>query len=165
MGKQMDKLEYFLNNDADTIALGRAISEVCPLDITIYLIGTLGAGKTTTTRGFVCARGFDGVVKSPTYTLVEQYKFDSYSIYHFDLYRLNEPEELEMMGIRDYFSSDSIRIVEWPQNGEGYLPSCDLSIELLYQGVKRSACISSNSDKGAKIMQALSLNRELKVLI
>lgn len=160
----MNKLEYFLRNDADTITLGRLLSEVSTLNTTIYLIGTLGAGKTTATRGFVCARGFNGVVKSPTYTLVEQYKFSDCSIYHFDLYRLNDPEELEMMGIRDYFSEDSIRIVEWPENGEGVLPGPDLSVELNYLGVKRSVSVSAQTTKGEQIMKALSLTKELEKL-
>ena len=89
-------------------------------------------------RGFLRAAGYHGTVKSPTYTLVEEYEVGGRKIFHFDLYRVVDPEELEWMGIRDYFDQDSICFIEWPDNGEGFLPKPDRIITLNMHGLARS---------------------------
>lgn len=144
-----------LQDETKTELLGAVLSSICPADTTIYLTGDLGAGKTTMTRGFVRSRGYKGVVKSPTYTLVEEYQTDGVYVYHFDLYRLNDPEELEMMGIRDYFSPSSVRIVEWPSKGEGILPEADLEVNLEIVGNSRNAVIYARNEKGAAILEKM----------
>ena len=144
-----------LHDETKTELLGAVLSSVCPADTTIYLTGDLGAGKTTMTRGFVRSRGYKGVVKSPTYTLVEEYQTDGVYVYHFDLYRLNDPEELEMMGIRDYFSPSSVRIVEWPSKGEGILPEADLEVNLEIVGTSRNAVIYARNEKGAANLEKM----------
>lgn len=123
-------MHRFLPDEIATIAAGYDVGHRLQAGMTVFLEGTLGAGKTTITRGLLQALGHSAVVKSPTYTLVESYEKLLPITYHFDLYRLGDPEELEYMGIRDYFSAQSLCIVEWAERGQGYLPSPDLTIKL-----------------------------------
>lgn len=122
----------FLKDSQATEAMGAAIAACCTAGSSIHLLGDLGAGKSTLVRGFLHSLGHRGPVKSPTYTLVEGYELSGQRYYHFDLYRLGDPEELEYLGIRDYFDGQSICLLEWPQRGEGLLPAPSLVVELHY---------------------------------
>ncbi|MEZ7490233.1 tRNA (adenosine(37)-N6)-threonylcarbamoyltransferase complex ATPase subunit type 1 TsaE [Pseudoalteromonas distincta] len=148
--------EFHLTDEIATVTMGNRVADIIEQGAVIYLHGDLGAGKTTFTRGVVQGFGHTGKVKSPTYTLVEPYELERANVYHFDLYRLGDPEELEYMGIRDYFSADVICVVEWPEKGGEFIPVPDLDITLSYVGNERKIVINSASERGIAIVEKLN---------
>jgi tRNA threonylcarbamoyladenosine biosynthesis protein TsaE len=123
-------MQAVLHNTEATEQFGAELYRSLPSKCLVFLHGELGAGKTTLVRGYLRAAGYTGTVKSPTYNLVEEYTIAGKKIYHFDLYRINDPEELEWIGINDYFDHDSVCFIEWPDKGEGFLPKPDKVITL-----------------------------------
>ncbi|MDA0687910.1 MAG: tRNA (adenosine(37)-N6)-threonylcarbamoyltransferase complex ATPase subunit type 1 TsaE [Proteobacteria bacterium] len=136
--------------DADSAELGAPI-----VGGVIHLTGDLGAGKTTLTRGIMRGFGFTGAVKSPTYTLVEPYEFLHCKIYHFDLYRLGDPEEVAYLGIDDYFKPENLCIVEWADRGKGLIPNADLVLNLSGTGTARTVSCQILSEKGDSVAKRL----------
>jgi len=134
-------MQRYLDSTEATEQLGAELFKSVSSKCLIFLQGDLGAGKTTLARGFLRAAGYNGTVKSPTYTLVEEYVIGGRKIFHFDLYRVVDPEELEWIGIRDYFDQDSVCFIEWPDKGKGFLPNPDIIITLKPQGLARSVNI------------------------
>lgn len=121
----------------------------------VFLDGDLGAGKTTLARGVLRGYGHQGAVKSPTYTLVEPYEFSRYNIYHFDLYRLSDPEEVEFLGVSDYLDKPNLCLIEWPSQGGTLLPSPDLRIALHREGSGRRISWQAASARGEEIAERL----------
>ena len=150
---------YFLPDETATINLGNQLARIVKRSlkqgVVVYLHGDLGAGKTTLTRGFVQGMGHDGNVKSPTYTLVEPYELDDWTVYHFDLYRLADPEELEYMGIRDYFSQNVCCFIEWPEKGAGLLAKADLAINIAYSNEQRNITLRAETPLGCELLSIL----------
>jgi tRNA threonylcarbamoyladenosine biosynthesis protein TsaE len=148
MFSQPNAQEFYIDNETDMVVFGERLGHAFNAhseSLCVLLNGDLGAGKTTLSRGILRAFGHQGAVKSPTYTLVEEYIFAGRRVYHFDLYRLGDPEELEYMGIRDYFSEGNLCLIEWPQRGEGVLPTPDVLIDIKAQGEGRLIKITSST--------------------
>jgi tRNA threonylcarbamoyladenosine biosynthesis protein TsaE len=141
------------------VATGAQLAAVREPGMVLYLNGELGMGKTTLSRGFIQSLGHRGAVKSPTYTLVEPYELEGQTIYHFDLYRLGDPEELEFMGIRDYFDGENICLVEWSERGEGILPPADLVINIELEGPGRLLQFYAATALGERVVEQLALDR------
>ena len=144
---------YELADEEAMVALAGKLAQQCHQGLVIYLEGDLGAGKTTFSRGFIQGLGHLGKVKSPTYTLVEPYEIAGWRVFHFDLYRLSDPEELEYMGIRDYFDADCICLIEWPDKGAGLLAPADLHISIEYRQTGRALSMQAKSAKGTDLLR------------
>ncbi len=151
-----DSMQLTIRGETAMEALGGALAKACRGGVRIYLQGELGAGKTTLVRGFMRALGHEGAVKSPTYTVVEPYEIDGRAIYHLDLYRLAEPEELEWIGLRDLLAETALVLVEWPQQGQGVLPPADILVQIHYQGEGRQLALAAQTARGRVILAELS---------
>ncbi|PKO50877.1 MAG: tRNA (adenosine(37)-N6)-threonylcarbamoyltransferase complex ATPase subunit type 1 TsaE [Betaproteobacteria bacterium HGW-Betaproteobacteria-20] len=161
-----------LADEAATLHFSAVLASVIQPNLTIYLHGDLGVGKTTLVRGLLRALGYLGKVKSPTYTLVESYEVKSNGfsksnassliLYHFDLYRFNDEEEWEAAGFRDYFNENSVCLIEWPEKAQSVLPTPDLNVTFtikdlgLTNGLSRSINISAHSILGQQCLEAIS---------
>ncbi|GMQ88497.1 MAG: tRNA (adenosine(37)-N6)-threonylcarbamoyltransferase complex ATPase subunit type 1 TsaE [Gammaproteobacteria bacterium] len=145
--------EEFLPDQEATEGFGERLAVCCRSGLLIFLHGHLGAGKTTLVRGFLRACGYAGRVKSPTYTLVEPYSIALRNLFHLDLYRLSDAEELEWIGIRDVLDNENICLVEWPEQGAGILPEPDLHVYLHMQDSGRVVRIESSTPRGARVLQ------------
>ncbi len=132
-----------LADEAATLALGASLASTLPARACVHLKGDLGAGKTTLVRGLLRAAGHAGAVRSPTYTLVEPYSLARGEVFHLDLYRLADPEELEFIGLRDVIDR-GLLLVEWPERGIGVLPEPDVVVYLEHDGRARTARLQTS---------------------
>ncbi|VVO61519.1 tRNA threonylcarbamoyladenosine biosynthesis protein TsaE [Pseudomonas fluorescens] len=153
----MSEVTLYLADEQAMSDFGTRIARVTQGHGLIFLVGNLGMGKTTLSRGIIRGLGHVGAVKSPTFTLVEPYEIGAIRAFHFDLYRLVDPEELEFLGIRDYFDDDALCLIEWPDKGAGFLPKPDLTITISPQDSGRSLNILSQGSRGEAWCAALAL--------
>lgn len=150
-----------LDDEQRQVALGECLGRALEGRGRVHLSGDLGAGKTTLSRGILRAYGYQGAVKSPTYTLIEPYELgpwrhlDKVRVHHFDLYRLGDPEELEFIGGRDLLADDVLCLIEWAERGEGWLPQPDVEIALAHAGSGREARIVGHGARGAAVLERL----------
>ncbi len=142
-----------LENEQATLDYAAALAKQCPATCVIFLHGHLGAGKTTFARGFLAGLGYAGHVKSPSYTLVEDYELPHRHVFHLDLYRLAHPEELEYIGIRDYQAMPGIWLVEWPEHGGELLPEADLVCKLEIQQTGRIINTTAHTQIGRQVLK------------
>ena len=145
-----------IRDENEMRALGARLIAACERGGVITLSGELGTGKTTLVRGALEAEGINSGVRSPTYTLVEIYPLERFTVAHFDLYRLAEPEELEYLGYRDYLNDKTLCLIEWPERARGYLQVVDLEIDLEYDSEGRRVGFRARSDWGRKLVSALN---------
>lgn len=145
----------FLPDEAATVAFGKRLALACGGRGLLTLSGNLGTGKTTLSRGIIQGYGHAGAVKSPTYTLVEPYELGEIRIYHFDLYRLEDPEELEFIGLRDYLDQNALCLVEWPEKAFGVLPPADLALDLAIRDMGRLITWTAHTPHGKAIAAQL----------
>lgn len=148
-------LELVVEGEQRQEALGGLLARLIEPPCTLFLEGELAAGKTTLARGFLRGLGYEGKVKSPTYTLLEPYELRDRVCYHFDLYRLADAEELLYLGIEEMLREDAIWLVEWPARGAGLLPIADLIVRCEHQGARRRLLFIPGDEKGRRIISSL----------
>ena len=150
-----DQHSVFLPDEAATLALGNLLAQVLEPGLFVALSGNLGSGKTTFARGILRGLGYQGKVKSPTYTLVEPYNLSKLDLYHFDFYRLNDPREWLDAGFRDHFEPRNICLVEWPERVGDLLPVPDLKISLSIERDGRQIRIAAETEHGKRCLNRL----------
>jgi len=145
-----------LRGEEAQVAFGRRLAAHLEAPCVIYLEGDLGTGKTTLVRGVLRGLGHEGSVRSPTYTLIEPYELGGFRVFHLDLYRLGDPEELEYLGLRDLLEEDSILLVEWPERGAGALPPADLLIRIAHSPPGRDLELLARGSIGERLASLLA---------
>jgi tRNA threonylcarbamoyladenosine biosynthesis protein TsaE len=149
-------LDAELPDEPATLALGRALAACLEPGLVVFLRGELGAGKTTLVRGVLRGLGYEGRVKSPTYSLVEVYAVSRLDLHHFDFYRFHDPREWIDAGFRETFNGRNVSLVEWPEKAGTLLPAADLEIVLTSSGAGRSASLRSGSPRGERCLACLA---------
>ena len=151
----MPLLTRHLSAESDTLAFGATLASALEPGLVVYLIGELGAGKTTLARGVLRGLGHPGKVKSPSFALVEPYIFSRLYLYHFDFYRFTDPRELGDAGFREYFNPASVCLVEWPELAAGVVPPADIKITLKLADVGRELEIDADTEAGRRCVKKL----------
>lgn len=137
--------------EAWAVSLARQVTH----PLVVYLQGEMGTGKSAFTRAFLRALGVVGTIRSPTFTLLERYDTARGWVFHLDLYRIEAPEEIEYLGVRDLLTSPAWWFIEWPERGAGFLPAPDLQLELRYAAAGRHALLQAHTDMASQWVQSL----------
>lgn len=159
-----NQLQTLLEGEQQMQAFGEKIAQVIRqlnAPLLIVLNGDLGAGKTTLSRGILSGLGHMGAVKSPTYTIVEPYDLDIGKVFHFDLYRLMDQEELYDIGFNDYLSESRLCMIEWPDKGGSLVPEADISLQINPNGLGREVILTAQTSLGVNALT--SLNNQLRL--
>lgn len=146
---------FDLPDETATLQLARRMAAALDGGLVVYLDGDLGVGKTTFTRALLRTLGVTERVKSPTYSLVENYPLPHAQAWHLDLYRIADPGELEWLGLEAMAEPDAVVLVEWPQNGAGALPQADLVLHLAHADEGRTADLEARSARGDALLGRL----------
>ncbi len=152
-------LELSVKDESMTELLAQQFAQHFSEAMVFHLDGDLGAGKTAFVRAFLRAMGHQGAVRSPTYTLMENYDLKGFEFYHFDLYRLEDPEELEFIGIRDLDTSEHTFFIEWPEKGHGEIYSPDIKFFISVKGPGRIFKIKSQTEKGVRLLEKMDFSQ------
>jgi tRNA threonylcarbamoyladenosine biosynthesis protein TsaE len=160
------ELDLILPDCASTEVLGQALAHTFPgashSHAALYLNGDLGAGKTTCVRSMLRALGVSGLIRSPTYTLIECYPLEALNCVHIDLYRLRGPIEADELGLRDFLSAGYLLLVEWAEKGAEVLPMPDLEMSLSYLDSGRGCHLRASTARGTAWMDKLLNNTSLR---
>ena len=154
----INQLQILLEDEQKMQVFGEKIAQVIGqinAPLLILLNGDLGAGKTTLSRGILNGLGHRGSVKSPTYTLVEPYDLEIGKVFHFDLYRLVDPEELYDIGFNDYLTESQLCMIEWPDKGGSLLPKADISLQINSNGTGRQVILTAQTILGSQCVNEL----------
>lgn len=152
----MQRREFQIGTDAAMLDLGARLAAGVGRVRLVYLHGPLGAGKTTLVRGMLRGLGYAGAVKSPTFTLVEPYAFDGTMFYHIDLYRMEDPRELEFIGLRDYLARPGVCVVEWAERARDLLPAPDIDVMIAAANTGRRVQLVAHTEHGAALIGGLA---------
>lgn len=152
----MQTIERTAGTPEQMEAIGAALARGLRHASLVTVSGPLGAGKTTLVRGLLRALGHTGAVKSPTFTLVESYPFNGGELHHFDLYRLQDPAELELIGWRDYLGGGNVCLVEWPERAGALLPEADIAIIIDIQDGQRLVRMMARHDNARALLDAVT---------
>ena len=153
--KVFDRVEKILKNELETQKFGALIGAAHAPGTSITLEGQIGAGKTTFARGFLRSLNYQGHVKSPTFTLIEYYEFESCNLFHIDLFRVNDVNELDYLGLDAYSKNKTTYLIEWPKFNLNFMPKIDLNINFKVSGKGRIASIVAYTKEGRKLVQSL----------
>lgn len=121
----------------------------------IFLDGDLGTGKTTFVRAVLQAMGEKGKIKSPTYTIMESYAIKQWQIFHLDLYRLSDAEELHFLGLDDHFVADSLFFIEWPKKAGFMLPQPDMILHYKFLAQGRALELTAFSERATPLLESV----------